>query len=186
MARVYVISLTISHKYVQLTWRGERKRASIVVVLTRKGDTGRMLTDLYASQVLATVDIGAVPILEGAAECAGAGILSSLHSQNVQAQRDVVNAAAAAEHPLWPLLFDPQTGTHSCMGLCSVATPDCICRSRCRHVSCAYTNGVFYGLSCPLRFCLISFPYKLNVASYRWNSCAGNGSYYMFGLEGLT
>lgn len=64
-------------------------------------------------QVLATVDIAAVPVLEGAAESIASGILSSLHSQNAQAQRDVVNIAAASQYPMWPLLFDPQTGALS-------------------------------------------------------------------------
>ena len=61
-------------------------------------------------QVQATLDIGALPILQGAGESVRAGILSSLHPQNVQAAREVANAADAAAHPLWPLLFDPQTG----------------------------------------------------------------------------
>lgn len=63
--------------------------------------------------MLATVDIAAVPVLEGAAESIASGILSSLHSQNAQAQRDVVNIAAASQYPTWPLLFDPQTGALS-------------------------------------------------------------------------
>ena len=65
------------------------------------------------SQAQASLDIDALPILPGAAECAGAGILSSLHPQNLQAQREVANAAKASGHQLWPLLFDPQTGTPS-------------------------------------------------------------------------
>ena len=60
--------------------------------------------------MLATINIAAVPVLEGAAESVASGILSSLHSQNAQAQRDVVNIAAASQYPMWPLLFDPQTG----------------------------------------------------------------------------
>ena len=61
-------------------------------------------------QVRAVVDIDAVPLLEGARQTVADGILSSLHPQNVQAAADVDGAEAASQHPLWPSLFDPQTG----------------------------------------------------------------------------
>ena len=80
-------------------------------------------------QVHAFLDMGALPVLSGAAECAAAGILSSLHPQNVQAQQEVANAVEASQHPLWPLLFDPQTGTPPCRGVCN-ASPDAYRLSR--------------------------------------------------------
>ena len=63
------------------------------------------------AQMQASLDIDALPALPGAAESAAAGILSSLHPQNAQVARELTDSAGAEKHPLWPLLFDPQTGT---------------------------------------------------------------------------
>ena len=57
------------------------------------------------------VDIGSVPLLDGARHTINDGILSSLHPQNAQGAAEVDGAEAASQHPLWPILFDPQTGT---------------------------------------------------------------------------
>jgi selenide,water dikinase len=57
------------------------------------------------------VDIDSVPLLDGSRQTIADGILSSLHPQNAQAAADVDGADAASRHPLWPVLFDPQTGT---------------------------------------------------------------------------
>ena len=52
-----------------------------------------------------------MPLLDGARQTISSGILSSLHPQNVQVAADVQDAQSASQHPLWPILFDPQTGT---------------------------------------------------------------------------
>jgi selenide,water dikinase len=57
----------------------------------------------------AVVSLEAVPILDGAAETVAAGILSSLQPQNLRLRRAVRDLERAARHPLFPLLFDPQT-----------------------------------------------------------------------------
>ena len=51
----------------------------------------------------------ALPLLDGAAETAAAGILSSLQPANVRLRRALRNQAEALRHPSYPLLFDPQT-----------------------------------------------------------------------------
>jgi len=48
-------------------------------------------------------------VLEGAEETIAAGILSSLQPANVRLRRALRNQEAAAGHPRYPLLFDPQT-----------------------------------------------------------------------------
>lgn len=58
----------------------------------------------------AELDISSIPILEGAAECVAAGVLSSIHSQNAKASAAVSNAEEAIHHKSWPLMVDPQTG----------------------------------------------------------------------------
>ena len=65
---------------------------------------------LCAAQVQAVLDIDDVPLLDGAQESVASGILSSLHPQNVQVAAEVQDAKSASQHPLWPILFDPQTG----------------------------------------------------------------------------
>jgi len=62
-----------------------------------------------ASGVDARVQLAAVPLLDGAAETVAAGILSSLQPQNLRLRRAVRDLEAASRHPLFPLLFDPQT-----------------------------------------------------------------------------
>ena len=46
-------------------------------------------------------------MLDGAAECAANGHLSSLHPQNLRAADAL--SPGLADHPAYPLLFDPQT-----------------------------------------------------------------------------
>jgi len=56
-----------------------------------------------------TVAADRVPLLEGARESVAQGIFSSLQPQNVRLRRAIRDLDAAARHPLYPLLFDPQT-----------------------------------------------------------------------------
>ena len=51
-----------------------------------------------------------VPLLDGLRETVAAGIFSSLQPQNVRLRRAIRNLDEAAAHPLYPVLFDPQTG----------------------------------------------------------------------------
>jgi selenide,water dikinase len=51
-----------------------------------------------------------VPLLDGAAECAGAGVLSSLHPDNIRCARAFRSVFdGGREAPAFQLLFDPQT-----------------------------------------------------------------------------
>jgi selenide,water dikinase len=64
---------------------------------------------MRSSGVAVELDLNALPILEGAKETVQQGILSSLHPQNQRTSRLIKNLDAATSHPLYPLLFDPQT-----------------------------------------------------------------------------
>lgn len=77
--------------------------------VTGFGLLGHLLEMLQASQVAAALNLNALPVLEGAKETAQQGILSSLHPQNLSASRSIKNIDQAEAHPLYPLLFDPQT-----------------------------------------------------------------------------
>jgi selenide,water dikinase len=77
--------------------------------LTGFGLLGHLVEMTKPSGVDAELELDALPLLEGARETAAAGILSSLQPANVRLRRALRNQEAALEHPVYPLLFDPQT-----------------------------------------------------------------------------
>lgn len=77
--------------------------------VTGFGLVGHLVEMLTASNVAAQLQPDAVPILEGAADTVASGIVSSLQPQNIRLRRAIGDVERAAQHPLYPLLFDPQT-----------------------------------------------------------------------------
>lgn len=77
--------------------------------VTGFGLIGHLLEMTRPSGVDVTLDLNALPVLDGAADTLKLGIFSSLAPENVRLRRAIRNLDAAAAHPLYPLLFDPQT-----------------------------------------------------------------------------
>jgi selenide,water dikinase len=77
--------------------------------VTGFGLLGHLVEMVRASEVDVILAIGRVPLLDGARETAAGGIFSSLQPQNVRLRRAVREVETVARHPLYPLLFDPQT-----------------------------------------------------------------------------
>jgi selenide,water dikinase len=77
--------------------------------VTGFGLIGHLIEMVRASDVDATLAIDRLPLLEGARETVARGIFSSLQPQNVRLRRAIRELATVAEHPLYPMLFDPQT-----------------------------------------------------------------------------
>jgi selenide,water dikinase len=77
--------------------------------VTGFGLIGHLIEMVRASDVDATLAIDRMPLLEGARETVARGIFSSLQPQNVRLRRAIRELATVAEHPLYPMLFDPQT-----------------------------------------------------------------------------
>ena len=77
--------------------------------LTGFGLLGHLVEMTRPSGVDAEIDLGALPLLDGAQECVAAGIVSSLQSANVRLRRALRNQEAMVSHPRYPLIFDPQT-----------------------------------------------------------------------------
>ena len=77
--------------------------------VTGFGILGHLVEMVRASHVDATLALDNIPLLEGARETITSGILSSLHEQNSVSGFAIREPNEARGHPLYPLLFDPQT-----------------------------------------------------------------------------
>ena len=86
-----------------------RHGATACTDVTGFGLLGHLVEMTRASQVGACLDLGRLPVLDGAEETIAAGIFSTLQPQNVRLRRAIRNLDAAAQAPRYPLLFDPQT-----------------------------------------------------------------------------
>jgi len=83
--------------------------AAAMTDVTGFGLLGHLVEMTTASGVTATLDLGALPLLDGAIEVTQAGLVSSLHPANVRLRRAVGNVSEARARAEYPLLFDPQT-----------------------------------------------------------------------------
>ncbi len=92
--------------------------------VTGFGLAGHMLEMVRASGVVATLDLEALPVLAGAADTLAAGVFSTLHPQNLQAAAFIDPAKSG--HPLYPLLFDPQTAGGLLAAVPAPAVQDCL------------------------------------------------------------
>ncbi len=88
--------------------------------ITGFGLLGHLLEMLKPAQCGASLELNQLPVLNGAAECADNGWLSSLHPDNAKAQQWLCNAEPFQSHSHYPLLFDPQTAG----GLLTAIDPD--------------------------------------------------------------
>jgi selenide,water dikinase len=86
-----------------------RHGAHAATDVTGFGLLGHLVEMVRASDVDVTVAIDRVPLLAGARETVELGIFSSLQPQNVRLRRAIRELDSVAKHPLYPLLFDPQT-----------------------------------------------------------------------------
>jgi selenide, water dikinase len=77
--------------------------------VTGFGLLGHLVEMVKASNVDVTLQLKAVPLLDGLPEVMALGIFSSLQPQNVRLRRAIANLDTASQHSLYPALFDPQT-----------------------------------------------------------------------------
>lgn len=84
-------------------------QATACTDITGFGLLGHLLEMARASGVTVALELDTLPILPGARETLAQGFVSSLYAQNLGAARALVDAARHAQHPDYPLLFDPQT-----------------------------------------------------------------------------
>ena len=86
-----------------------RHGARAATDVTGFGLLGHLVEMVRASGVDAVLHLASLPLLDCARETLGMGIFSSLQPQNLRLRRAVRNLEEAARHPLYPILFDPQT-----------------------------------------------------------------------------
>jgi selenide, water dikinase len=98
--------------------------------VTGFGLLGHLIEMVRASEVDVTLAIERVPLLEGARETVALGIFSSLQPQNVRLRRAIRELAAATRHPLYPLLFDPQTSGGLLAAVPLAQAEDCVAALR--------------------------------------------------------
>lgn len=109
--------------------------------VTGFGLLGHLVEMTRASGVDAEVSLSALPLLEGAEDCVAAGVSSSLQPANVRLRRALRNQAAFADHPRYPLLFDPQTAGGLLAGVPAALAQACIARLR----EAGYPHAVMIG-----------------------------------------
>src|SRR5262249_6437846 len=62
-----------------------------------------------SSNVDVSIELARVGLIDGLRETMAKGIFSSLQPQNLRLRRAIRNLDVVAKHPLFPVLFDPQT-----------------------------------------------------------------------------
>ena len=77
--------------------------------VTGFGLVGHLLEMVKRQKVGVELDIEAISVLPGVAEILQQGIFSSLYPANLGFSESIQNREVASRHPLYPLLFDPQT-----------------------------------------------------------------------------
>lgn len=94
--------------------------------LTGFGLIGHLLEMTRASGVDATLVIDQIPVLEGARECVATGVFSTLQPANERLHSALANLDVTRGHPLYPLLFDPQTAGGLLASVPAARATDCI------------------------------------------------------------
>ena len=98
--------------------------------LTGFGLLGHLVEMTKPSGVDAELDLNALPLLDGAADCVTAGVVSSLQPANLRLRRAVRNQEEAIAHPAYPLIFDPQTAGGLLASVPAERADDCLAALR--------------------------------------------------------
>ena len=119
--------------------------ASACTDVTGFGLVGHLLEMLDQSSLTATLNLDALPVLDGAVETSGLGILSSLHSKNELLARRLSAGEARDQHPGFPMLFDPQTAGGLLASISAAQASTCIEKLR----ELGYTSASVIGFANP-------------------------------------
>jgi len=103
-----------------------RHGAQACTDVTGFGLVGHLAEMVKASGVDVELELGSVPVFEGALETVRLGVFSSLQPQNVRLRRALRDLAGTAANERFPLLFDPQTAGGLLAGIPAERTDSCI------------------------------------------------------------
>ena len=92
------------------------------------GFAGHLVSMLRASRVSASIALGAIPLLPGAAVCFGRGLRSTFHAENEKGRPALRIDSAAASRPELPALFDPQTSGGLLFGIAAERAGEAIAK----------------------------------------------------------
>jgi len=109
--------------------------------VTGFGLLGHLVEMIRPSGVDVEVNLGALPLIDGALETVQRGILSSLQPANLRLRRAIHNMQDAVSSPIYPLVFDPQTSGGLLASLPAGKADDCL---RALHQS-GYQQAVIIG-----------------------------------------
>jgi selenide, water dikinase len=84
-------------------------KATACTDITGFGLLGHLIEMIQASNIAVDLRLEDLPVLAGARETIESGIFSSLYPENLNTSRYIENLEQVKNHPLFPLLFDPQT-----------------------------------------------------------------------------
>ena len=124
----------------------QRYGATACTDLTGFGIVGHLIEMTRASAVDAVLTMEAIPLLDGALETVEAGIFSSLQAQNLRLRRAIQDTEQTSKHPVFPLIFDPQTAGGLLAGVPNQQVSACIDEL---HVM-GYSDAVIIGQVEPL------------------------------------
>ena len=103
-----------------------RHGATSCTDVTGFGVVGHVLEMLQPSGTGLDLDVARIPLLDGAAETIGNGIVSSLHATNLERREMITNYQSSAHDPRVALLFDPQTAGGLIAGVPENQTEACL------------------------------------------------------------
>src|SRR5262249_6545010 len=132
--------------------------ATAATDITGFGLLGHLVEMVKAGDVDATVALARVPLLGGLRGAVAAGIFSSLPPQNVRLRRAIRNLEEAATHPLYPILFDPQTAGGLLASVPAQRAEACLCALR----TAGYASAAIVGCVQPRSASLAAITVEIN------------------------
>ncbi|MFT7366652.1 MAG: selenide,water dikinase [Marinobacter psychrophilus] len=110
--------------------------------VTGFGLLGHLAEMLRPSGCAVELNLATIPLLDGALETSSQGILSSLHIANSSAASRIEQVSQWQNHPVYPLLFDPQTAGGLLASVPANNVEDCLMALRQRGYAHAAVVGV--------------------------------------------
>ncbi|MGB3536248.1 MAG: selenide, water dikinase SelD [Microcoleaceae cyanobacterium] len=104
----------------------QRYQATACTDITGFGLLGHLIEMVKDSDITVKLTLENIPILPGAAETINQEIFSSIYLENSQAYQFIQNQEEVRLHPLYPILFDPQTSGGLLAAIAADSAEDCL------------------------------------------------------------